>query len=132
MAIFPDILPHTFTIQEATDLLKWQGSPQGLAHSLKADGFSKFRVVGATPGAPMRTVWRRPVADAVACSCRCHTGTCGANDMDLAERAIRLVEMLRPLDVKMIEEIQYLVNRAGVDHAKAALNPVDLDDDVPF
>jgi len=134
MSIFPDILPHSFTTQEASDLLNWQGSVKGLSHSLMADGFKKFRVVGAKLGEPMRTVWRRPsVATASPeCRCRCHTGTCGANDMDLAERAIGLVQMLRPLDVKMIEEIQYLVNRAGVDYGRAALNPVDLDSDVPF
>lgn len=134
MSIFPDVLPHTFTTQEASDLLKWQGSVKGLSHSLMADGFKKFRVVGAKLGEPMRTVWRRPsVAVATSeCGCRCHTGTCGASSMDLAERAIRLVEMLCPLEARMIEEIQYLVNRAGVDYARAALRSADLDSDVPL
>ena len=52
--------------------------------------------------------------------------------MDLAERAIRLVEMLRPIDVKMLEELQYIVNRAGVDHAKAALRATDRNSEMPF
>lgn len=139
MGILPDSLPHTFTTQEASNLLKWQGSVKGLSHSLLADGFRKFRVVGAQPGEPMRTVWRRPTVAAatIECPCRCHTGTCGANDMDLAERTIRMIMSLRPHDVKVIEEVEALVRRAGVDHAKAALAVVknarpSLYDEVPF
>lgn len=50
--------------------------------------------------------------------------------MLLAERAIQLIEKLRPISVDMVERIEALVDRAGVDHAKAALGPTD--DEVPF
>lgn len=57
--------------------------------------------------------------------------------MDLAERTIRIMMSLRPHDVKVIEEVDALVRRAGVDHAKAALAVVknarpSLYDEVPF
>ncbi|WP_231420898.1 hypothetical protein [Sphingomonas sp. Leaf205] len=126
-------LPETFTIREAFDLLGWQGSRKGLARHLQSEGFTS--TMARIPGdAGARMIWRhpKPALTIESCPCRCHTGTCGANDMDLAERAIRLVQILRPRDAKMLEAIEYLVNRAGVDHAKATLNPVDLDSDVPF
>lgn len=128
-----DGLPETFSIREAFDILGWQGSRKGLARHLQSEGFTSAIVRDATSKSA-RIMWRHPAQVILkgACPCRCHTGTCGAKDMDLAERAIRLVEMLRPLDVKMVEEIQYLVNRAGVDHAKAALRPFDPDSEVPF
>lgn len=128
-----DGLPETFSIREAFDILGWQGSRKGLARHLQAEGFTSALARDPTSKA-VRIMWRHPAPVMLkeSCPCRCHTGTCGANDMDLAERAIRLVEMLRPLDVKMVEEIQYLVNRAGVDHARVALRPIDLDAEVPF
>jgi len=134
MAIFPDILPDTFSIAQAADLLNWQGTLPGLAHSLASDGYVKFRVA-ATVNSPSRFIWRRrarPIVPDNQCACRCHTGTCGANDMDLAERVIRLIEKLRLIDVKAIRELEHLVDRAGVDHAQAALKAADYDSDVPF
>lgn len=126
-------LPKAFTTREAFKILKWQGSRKGLARHLEAQGFTKSPWYDDR-SRDVRMMWRHPAPVTLkeSCPCRCHTGTCGANDMDLAERAIRLVEMLRPLEVKMVEEIQYLVNRAGVDHAKSALRPIDLNAKVPF
>lgn len=124
-------LPESFSIREAFDILGWQGSRKGLARHLEAQGFTKSPWYDDR-SRDIRIMWRRPPHVAIPCLCRCHTGTCGANDMDLAERAIRLVEMLRPLDVKMVEEIQHLVNRAGVNHATVALRPLNPDSEVPF
>ena len=66
-----------------------------------------------------------------ACPCQCHDNTCGAADMDVAERTLRVIENLRPLDVRMIEAIEHLVDRAGPRHAAAYLGNRP-DDEVPF
>ncbi len=124
-------LPETFTIREAFDILPWQGSRKGLARHLQSEGFTSS-VVGDAKGA--RMMWRHPapVMRMASCPCRCHTGTCGANDMDLAERSLVLVERLRLFDADSITALHDLVHRAGVDYAQAALKRVALDDDVPF
>lgn len=131
-------LPETFSTREAFDILAWQGSRRGLARHLQAEGFTSALARDPTSKAT-RIMWRHPAPVMLkeSCSCRCHTETCGANDMDLAERTIRIMMSLRPHDVKVIEEIDALVRRAGVDHAKAALAVVkngrpSLYDEVPF
>lgn len=133
MGIFPNILPDAFSIEEAADLLDWQGTLPGLSHSLMADGFVKFRA-SATVNSPSRFMWRKPIPTTAPdqCTCRCHTGTCGANDMDLAERSLRLVEAMGIRDGETITVLDDLVSRAGVDYAKAALKFGNLDSDVPF
>lgn len=126
-----DGLPESFSTGDAHDILKWQGSRLGLARHLEAAGY--VRALRHDAGSrTLRYIWRRPPATPPSCTCRCHTGTWGANDMDLAERAIQLIEMLRPLDVNMIEEIERLVDRAGVDYAKAALRAFDPDSEAPL
>ena len=131
-------LPETFSIREAFDILAWQGSRKGLARHLEAQGFTKSPWYDDR-SRDTRIMWRHPAPVILKepCPCRCHTGTCGANDMDLAERTIRIMMSLRPHVVKVIEEIDALVRRAGVDHAKAALAIVknarpSLYDEVPF
>lgn len=148
MVIGTDILPDTFSIEQAADVLNWQGTLPGLSRSLQADGFEKFRA-SATVDGGSRLRWRRPASDASPdlaalagprmveatskpCTCRCHTGTCGANDMDLAERSLQLVERLRLSDADTITVLHDLVHRAGVNHAQAALKRIALDQDVPF
>ena len=133
-----DGLPETFSIREAFDILGWQGSRKGLARHLQSEGFTSA-VVRDAPSRPARVMWRHPTPVALkeSCPCRCHTGTCGANDMDLAERTIQMIRVLRPHDVQVIKEVDELVRRAGVDHAKAALAVVknarpSLYDEVPF
>lgn len=131
-------LPETFSIREAFDILGLQGSRKGLARHLEAQGFTKSAWYDDR-SRDTRMIWRHPkhAPTMKSCPCRCHTGTCGASDMDLAERTIRMIMSLRPHDVKVIEEVDALVRRAGVDHAKAALaigktaRP-SLYDDVPF
>jgi hypothetical protein len=117
-----------FTLDEAIVALGWVGGRRGLAHMLQASGYVR-RKERASPGG-MRTIWlsthRRDD-----CLCRCHTGTCGENDMVLAERAIALVERLRPFGADGIQAIIDLVDRAGVDFARAALSR-SLDDEVPL
>jgi hypothetical protein len=66
------------------------------------------------------------------CACRCHTGTCGENDMVMAERTILLVERLRPMSRDLVDAIDDLVQRAGVDFARASTGTYPTDDDVPF
>ena len=66
------------------------------------------------------------------CNCRCHTGTCGENDMVLAERALRLIITIRPIGADGMQAIADLVDRAGVEFARTAIGHGDLDDDVPF
>jgi hypothetical protein len=128
-----DGMPEIFSTREAFTLLDWQGSRQGLARHLQASGFEL--VTARQPnGHGTRRMWRRPegLVAAPTCACRCHTGTCGANDMVLAERTIRLIEKLRPYSEEAIMQIVDLVHRAGVDHASAALDQAALDADVPF
>ncbi|WP_267396978.1 MULTISPECIES: hypothetical protein [unclassified Sphingomonas] len=62
--------------------------------------------------------------------CRCHIGTCGENDMVMVERAIQLALILRPVSVEMLDAIDHLVIRAGVEFARDAVPFVD--DKVPF
>lgn len=133
-----DGLPETFSIREAFDLLGWQGSRKGLARHLQSEGFT-CTFIGEPGSKSARMMWRHtaPVAAMPACQCCCHTGTCGANDMDLAERTIRIMMSLRPHDVKVIEEVDALVRRAGFEHARAALAVVknarpSLYDDAPL
>jgi hypothetical protein len=75
---------------------------------------------------------RKHEGSAFSCPCRCHTGTCGENDMVMAERAIQLALILRPISVDMLDAIDDLVIRAGVEFARDAVPSFDLDDRVPF
>jgi len=128
-----DGLPETFSIREAFDILGWQGSRKGLARHLQAEGFTSGLARDSTSKA-VRIMWQHPAPLMLkeSCPCRCHIGTCGANDMDLAERSLQLVERLRLSDADTITALHDLVHRAGVNHAKAALKRIALDDDVPF
>jgi hypothetical protein len=126
-----DDLPETFTVRDAVRILQWQGSPKVLTRHLERRGFVKF--MGRDPtGTGSCMQFRRPVKVAVPCACRCHTGTCGANDMDMAERSLRMVEAMGIRDADTITVLNDLVIRAGVDYAKTALNFGNLDSDVPF
>lgn len=127
-------LPEAFSIREAFKFLDWQGSRKGLARHLEANGYAGVERYDPRSRA-MRVMWSVPAPPPVPmseCHCRCHTNTCGANDMDLAERSIQLVERLCLNDADTITVLHDLVHRAGVDHAQAALKRVALDDDVPF
>jgi len=128
-----DGLPESFTTREAFDILGWQGSRKGLARHLQAEGFISALARDPTSKA-VRIMWRHPTPAMLkeTCPCRCHTSTCGANDMDLAERSLQLVERLRLSDADTITVLHDLVHRAGVDHAQAALKRIALDQDVPF
>lgn len=127
----PNALPESFSIREAFDILKWQGSRQGLARHLEADGY--VRALRHDAGSrTLRHIWRRRPIAPPPCACRCHTGTCGANDMDLAERTVRLIERVFIADAEAIGAIDEMVSRAGVEHAQVALKRIPLDDDVPF
>ncbi|MCP4025698.1 MAG: hypothetical protein GY736_05215 [Sphingomonas sp.] len=119
-----------FTTDEAIVALGWAGSRKGLARYLQGLGYgrSKSRAPYQTT---IRTIWTSPHRRDD-CVCRCHTGTCGENDMVLAERAIRLVETLRPFGADGIQAIVDLVDRAGVDFARAAVPANGLDDDCPL
>lgn len=90
--------------------------------------------------ANIRGAWRnaleaRDEAIALAnrsCPCRCHTGTCGENDMVLAERAVRLISRLSAVTPDAVEAIDYMVQRAGVNFARAAVERAPDDDEMPF
>lgn len=121
-------LGKDFTISQAAHAAHWQGSLAALARMLSGAGYT----ARATRGG--KRLWSPPPA-AVTCSCRCHTGTCGENDMVLAERTIRLLQNLRPMSSDMIVALDDIVQRAGVDYARAAIGvpgTPPLDDDVPF
>ena len=88
--------------------------------------------------------WAQPVATAwgsteaqdrhdrmAACPCECHANTCGAADMAMAERTIRLVAGLRPYSADMVNALDDLVQRAGPEKARAAIGEL-LDEEVPF
>lgn len=119
-----------FTTDEAIEALDWAGSRKGLARHLEALGY-EGRKERAPYQTTVHTVWTSPHRRDD-CVCRCHTGTCGENDMVLAERAIRLVEKLRPLGADTIQALVDLVDRAGVDFARAAVPTSAPDDDCPF
>lgn len=72
------------------------------------------------------------LANCNACNCRCHTGTCGENDMVLAERTIQLIRRLSISAPDAIEAVDYLVRRAGVDFARTDIGLFPTDDEVPF
>jgi hypothetical protein len=120
-----------FTTDEASAALDWTGSRKGLAYQLKALGY-ETRMFCRPGEHSARKIWIAPIRSRDECTCRCHTGTCGENDMVLAERAIRLIEKLRPLGADTINAISDLVHRAGVDFARAALPIGGIDDDLPF
>jgi hypothetical protein len=122
-------LPYQFTLAEARDILNWTLSNHALAHQLRGQG---YRTAKRLHDDALRNVWFHPDPTGATCDCRCHTGTCGANDMDMAERAIRLIERLRPISADMVQAIVDLVDRAGVDHARKALGIGGLDDDMPL
>lgn len=65
------------------------------------------------------------------CPCECHANTCGAADMAMAERTIRLVAGLRPYSADMVNALDELVLRAGPEKARAAIGEL-LDEEVPF
>lgn len=119
-----------FTTSEAADALGWSLSSRALAHQLRQLGFVALRT-RRSPGEAAINRWTSPDDRRGDCACRCHTGTCGENAMVLAERAIMLVERLRPVGGDAIAEIANLVERAGVDFARDALQ-ARLDDQVPF
>jgi hypothetical protein len=123
------MLGTDFTTHEAEQALDWTLGSKALAHQLKALGYTS-RMARQPGGHGRRKVWTAPPRRQDECTCRCHTGTCGENDMVMAERAIRLVEKLRPLGADTIQAIVDLVDRAGVDYARTALP--DMNDDCPF
>jgi len=127
-----DGLPEIFSTREAFKLLAWQGSRQGLARHLQASGFEPI-TTRQPNGHGARKMWRRAdsLIAAPTCACRCHTGTCGENAMVLAERALRLIEKLRPLSSDTVVAIEVLVDRAGVAYARDAIEG-GSDDRVPF
>ncbi|KQO57690.1 hypothetical protein [Sphingomonas sp. Leaf257] len=66
------------------------------------------------------------------CACQCHENTCGAADMDMAERTLCLITSLRPIGADMVDRLDELVRRAGPAHARAFLTNFSPDDGVPF
>jgi len=132
MADFAKLPASPFSIEEAKAALKWPLGTMALAHQLSQLGFTKSVRGG-------KRLWTAPPVPQADCGCRCHTGTCGANAMLLAERTLRVVLSLRPMDRRMIEDIERIVDAAGVDFARTAIEkengyPLDADltDEVPF
>lgn len=109
-----------FTTAEAANALGSTLSTSTLAYRLSELGFDKKSARRAGDSAN-RQYWCAR-AEQPACTCRCHAGTCGANDMILAQRTIDLVAQIRPTSAEMIELIDDLVRRAGVEFAKDAMD----------
>ncbi|MGO1303647.1 MAG: hypothetical protein ACTMKV_02560 [Sphingomonas parapaucimobilis] len=158
-AQIPDLhlLPDQSTTNEAHRVLRWIGTRSGFGSMLVGNGFVRtIRRAGKTN----HHVWIRPtskrpltqkardelldrvrsadnafsasIAVIPECTCQCHENTCGAADMDMAERTLRLVESLRPIGADVIERLDELVQRAGPAHARDSLGKTDFDDKVPF
>lgn len=132
MAPFTALPPAPFTLTEAREAIGWPASNRALADRLRDLGYVAYRMRKAGSTGTER-VWKPdPNSTALPCACRCHTGTCGENDMVMAERTIRLVERLRPMSRDFVDAIDDLVQRAGVDFARASTGTYPTDDDVPF
>lgn len=125
------ILGTDFTTGEAVEALDWTGSRRALVAELRGLGYSSLQRQRRGDTHVCR-VWRAPPHPVSECSCRCHTGTCGENDMVLAERTLNLITMIRPIGADGIQAIADLVDRAGVEFARAAIGHGVLDDEVPF
>lgn len=125
------MLGTDFTTREAMAAVDWTGSRRALAKEIERRGYQPLlRRRRGENG--VTVIWRAPVPPVSECPCRCHTGTCGENDMVLAERAIRLILSVRPIGADGMQAIVELVDRAGVNFARTAIGVGDLDDDVPF
>lgn len=132
MADFAKLPPSPFSLVKAKEAIEWPHGIKALAHQLGQLGFTQSTKRG-------KRLWSAPAAVQIGCGCRCHTGTCGANAMLLAERTLRVITSLRPMDRRMIEDIERIVDAAGVDFARAAIEKengyplgVDLTDEGPF
>jgi hypothetical protein len=125
------ILGTDFTTNEAVEALDWTGSRRALVAELRGLSYSSLQR-HRRGDTHVSKIWRAPPHPVSECSCRCHTGTCGANDMVLAERTLRLIITIRPIGADGMQAIADLVDRAGVDFAREAIGLGDLDDDVPF
>lgn len=147
-----DRLPPRFKLSTARRLLAWQGTDRGLARILSNGGFWRARtakgfiyhrpnIVTMTGGEPIaaRFIDDAPTPrsgrlsqPAPECACQCHENTCGAADMDMAERTLRLITSLRPIGTDMVDRLDELVTRAGPAHARAFIKNFSPDDGVPF
>lgn len=124
--------PPPFTLAEARQTIGWSASNRALADRLRDLGYIAYRA-RKTGSTGTERLWQPdPNSNVLPCACRCHTGTCGENDMVMAERAIRIVERLRPRHRDLIDAIDDLVQRAGVDFARQSTGTYPTDDDVPF
>ncbi len=136
------VLPARFTLPEAERLLRWQGTTKGLSRLLMDNGYVPRQGAGKRHWSQPQTQakWMTEPADDFrleihppqSCACQCHENTCGAADMDMAERTLRLVTSLRPIGADMVDLLNELVTRAGPAHARAFLKNFSPDDGVPF
>jgi len=155
-----DRLPPRFKLSTARRLLAWQGTDRGLSRVLSNGGFWRVRtakgfiyhrpnIVTMTGGEPIAARFiddapaplsgrlfpdtdGGPSQPAPECACQCHENTCGAADMDMAERTLRLITSLRLIGADMVDRLDELVTRAGPAHARAFLTHFSPDDGVPF